>query len=202
MSVALLNRQVLVLNRNWVAVQLCTVRRALGLLCQELALVVTDDFETYDFDSWVDLSQYARAAEFIHTPSTRVAVPDVIKLLHYKGFPPRHVRLSRRNLFLRDNMTCQYCGRTPPNDELTIDHIIPRSRGGKTTWDNVVLACARCNTLKGSRMPHESGLELKRPPAQPHWLACSRHWPPNAGARASSWQKFIDAAYWNVQLKE
>jgi len=201
MTTAVLNRQVLVLNRNWIAIQLCTVRRALGLLCQDLAQVVTGDYETYDFESWVELSQYAQT-DIIRTPSKRVAVPEVIKLKRYKGFPPRHVRLSRRNIFLRDNMRCQYCGQTPHSDDLTIDHVVPRSRGGKTIWTNVVLACARCNAQKGNRLPHEADLALLRRPAEPHWLTCSRHWPPGQDVNASAWQKFVDAAYWNVTLRE
>lgn len=201
MSATILNRQVLVLNRNWVAIQLCTVRRALGLLCGELAEVVADDYETHNFESWLELSQYAQT-DLIHTPSTQVAAPAVIKLIRYKGFPPRKARLSRRNIFLRDDMQCQYCGRAPRGDELTIDHVVPRSLGGRTTWDNVVLACARCNTRKGSKSPEQAGLVLARLPKEPNWLSCSRHWPPTNGAHTSAWQKFVDAAYWNVSLKE
>jgi len=201
MSEAVLKRNVLVLNRHWVAIHLCTVRRALGLLYQDLAEVVTGEYETYDFESWVEVSQYAQT-DMVRTVSMRIAVPEVIKLIRYRGFPPRHVRLSRRNIYLRDNMQCQYCGRTPPNDELTIDHIVPRSRGGKTVWTNVVLACARCNTLKGDRVPRDAGLRLTREPKKPHWLACARRWPPTGPVDTPLWQKFIDAAYWNVALRE
>jgi len=192
---------VLVLNRNWIAVHLCTVRRALGLLCQNLAEVVTEDYGTYNFETWLELSQYAKT-DIIRTPTRQVAIPQVIKLLHYKGFPPRGVKLSRRNIYLRDRMTCQYCGRRPPMEELTIDHIVPRSRGGKTTWTNVVLACSRCNTIKGSRPLRQSGLTLMKEPLEPHWLTVAGSKWPETDASAPLWQKFVDAAYWNVPLKE
>lgn len=201
MSRGLLLRHVLVLNRNWTAIQLCTVRRALGLLYSDLAQVVTEDYGTHTFDSWLELSQYAQT-DIIRTPTRKVAAPQVIKLNRYQGFPPRKVRLSRRNIYLRDQMRCQYCGRKPPHDELTIDHVAPRSRGGKTTWANVALACVRCNTRKGDRLPEEAGMRLARAPSRPHWLACAGTWPPTVDHRTPLWQKFIDAAYWNVPLKE
>jgi len=201
MSQALLSRRVLVLNRNWIAIHLCTVRRALGLLCQNLAEVVTEDYDTYSFESWLELSQYAQT-DIIRTPTSRVVVPQVIKLIRYKGFPPRRVKFSRRNIYLRDNMACQYCGRRPVIEELTIDHIVPKSRGGRTVWGNVALSCSRCNSLKGNRSPREAGMVLLREPVEPHWITCTGGRLPATDERASLWQKFIDAAYWNVSLKE
>ncbi|MCX7047972.1 MAG: HNH endonuclease [Candidatus Sumerlaeota bacterium] len=197
----LLSRRVLVLNRNWIAVHLCTVRRALGLLCENLAEVVTEDYETHDFESWLEVSQYAQT-NIIHTPTRRVAIPEVIKLLRYKGFPPRVVKFSRRNIYLRDRMQCQYCGTYPVIEELTIDHVIPRSQGGKTMWTNVVLACSSCNTRKGSRSPRESGMALLTEPIEPHWLMCAGGKLPSTDEQAPLWQKFIDTAYWNVALRE
>jgi 5-methylcytosine-specific restriction endonuclease McrA len=138
------------------------------------------------------------AVRTISTPSFQIAVPEVIMLTEFSRFPPRQVKFSRRNIYVRDNHTCQYCGVMPPRDELTIDHVIPRSRGGQSLWENVVLACMRCNMKKGSRLPNEAGLKLLTEPHKPHWLACSNF---NVRPIANSlWQKFIDNAYWNTPL--
>src|SRR5690606_25408476 len=111
---AMLNRQVLVLNRYWIAVHVCTVRRALTLIFQELARVVDEDYHTYDFESWRELSAFAnRSDPVIHTPQFQLLLPQVIVLSQYHRMPPRTVKLNRRNIFLRDQYRCQYCGRRP-----------------------------------------------------------------------------------------
>ena len=200
MTQANLEQSVLVLNRNWTAVHVTSARRALVLLYGEHAKVVTDDFATHDFDSWRDLSRFLDDVKTISTPGFNLAVPEVIMLTRFHRFPPRQVKFSRRNIYQRDNHTCQYCGMTPPKDEITIDHVIPRSRGGKTTWENIVLACVKCNTKKGSKSPGEAGLRLLTVPRRPHWLACSQF---NARTGESGlWQKFLDNAYWNTALHD
>jgi len=196
----LLNTSVLVLNRHWTAVHVTTARRALILVYGDHAKVVTDDYATHDFESWRELSAYVDTMKKITTPSYQIAVPEVIMLSRFNKFPPRQVKFSRRNIYLRDNHTCQYCGVLPPKDEITIDHILPRSRGGKTTWENVVLACIRCNTRKGSKLPNEAGLKLRSEPKKPHWLACTQY--NTRTIESSLWQKFIDNAYWNMPLQE
>jgi 5-methylcytosine-specific restriction endonuclease McrA len=199
----MLNQGVLVLNRNWTAIHVCSLRRALVLLVQDLAKVVTEDYQTYDFDSWRDLSQHIAQDGnlFVRTPTFRLLVPEVILLVGYHRMPPRVVKFNRRNIYLRDRYTCQYCGRRPPREDLTIDHITPRSRGGRSTWDNVVLACLKCNVAKGNRTPEEAGLALNRPPKRPHWMATLRH-TLKGGPERPLWQKFVDAAYWNVVLED
>jgi 5-methylcytosine-specific restriction endonuclease McrA len=198
----MLNRQVLVLNRHWVAVHVCTVRRALTLLFQELARVVTADFETYDFQSWRELSAFADGTHpIIHTPNFQMLLPRVIVLSRYQSWPPRLIKFNRGNIFIRDHHTCQYCGRTPREDDLTIDHMIPKSRGGHTVWENVVLACTTCNTKKGNRLPSECGMQPIRAPKKPSWLSTiySIHLDED---NRSLWQKFVDTAYWETRLHE
>ena len=195
-----LNQSVLVLNRHWAAIHVTNANRALVLLYGERAKVVADDYSTHDFNSWRDLSQLIESVSKIATPSFRIAVPEVIILTHYHKVPPRQVKFSRRNIYLRDDHTCQYCGKIPPKEELTIDHVLPRSRGGRTTWENVVLACIKCNMKKGSKLVNEAGMRLMSEPRKPHWLACSQF---TVKAPVSSlWQKFVDSAYWNVPLDE
>jgi 5-methylcytosine-specific restriction endonuclease McrA len=198
----MLNQQVLVLNKHWVAVHVCTVRRALTLLFQELARVVTEDMQTYDFESWRELSEFAEGTHpIIHTPNFVMLPPRVIVLSRYQKCPPRTVKFNRRNIFVRDQYTCQYCGATPKEDDLTIDHIIPKSRGGRTIWENVVLACTICNTEKGSRLPAECGMHPRRTPKKPSWIVALHNVHLDADNR-SLWQKFVDTAYWETKLYE
>ena len=198
----MLNQGVLVLNRNWTAIHICSVRRAMVWLVQDLAQVVGEDYQTYDFASWKDLSLHIeeRGAQFIHTPSFNLLVPEVIRLLNYHRMPPRSVKFNRRNIYLRDDFTCQYCGKRPAREELTIDHITPRSRGGRSTWDNVTLACMRCNVVKSNRTPEEAKMRLLSPPKRPHWMATLRY--SLKGPARPVWNKFVDAAYWHVTLQE
>ncbi len=198
----MLNRQVLVLNRHWVAVHVCSVRRALTLVFQELARVVTEDFETHDFESWRELSQYARQAHpLIHTPCFPLLLPQVIVLSRYQRVPPRNVKFNRRNIFLRDQNQCQYCGCRPREDDLTIDHVVPKSRGGQTAWENIVLACTACNARKGSRLPAECAMTPLRAPKKPPWTITLRHLRIDED-HLTLWQKFLDSAYWEAKLHE
>jgi 5-methylcytosine-specific restriction endonuclease McrA len=197
----MVDRQVLVLNRSWVAVQIATARRAMSLLYQGLARAVHPvDYTLYDFDDWCELSRFVENGLFINTVRLRIRVPEVVILRVFNGFVRQEVRFSRRNIFERDKNTCQYCGRRMPKTDLTLDHVVPRSRGGIDSWNNLVLACMPCNVRKGSRMPEEAHMPLIRRPVKPTWL-------PQLGMRVPtsqliSWQRFVDTAYWDVELRE
>ena len=145
----MINAHVLVLNKSWVAVNVAPAKRALVLLFQGHARVVhPKDYALYDFNDWLEFSRNndgVSAKRYIYTPSARIRLPEVIVLSGYNGFFSPEVRLSRRNIFARDKNICQYCGMKFPRTELTIDHVVPRSRGGARGWDNLVLACAECN---------------------------------------------------------
>ena len=112
----------------------------------------------------------------------------MILLCAFGGLPRMEVAFSRKNLFRRDGYRCQYCDARRPTHELSIDHVIPRSRGGQTSWENCVLACIRCNTKKGDRTPRESGLRLRRAPARPAWSPLHETAPQ---ARPASWRAFL-----------
>jgi len=108
-----------------------------------------------------------RNCKVLHTASEKdpgTPLPVVIRLLYYVKIPHKDIPLTRKNIMHRDNYTCQYCGK---KSDMTIDHVIPRSRGGRDKWDNVVAACLRCNVTKGSRTPREAGYKLARKPARP-----------------------------------
>ena len=198
----MLDRQVLVLNRLWQAVNVCTVRRAFALLFQGHAQVVSGDsrnnFFTHDFLSWMDLSAREPEAEMVHTIAFKVRVPRVIVLLLFDRLPKKEVKFTRHNIFARDKETCQYCGKVFDRRDLNLDHVLPRDKGGQTTWENVVCSCIPCNTRKGNRLPHDAGMHLVRKPKRPKWQPFVSV--TFSGPHHESWKHFIDLAYWNVEL--
>ena len=163
----MLNSSVLVLNRSYLPVHVTTARRAFCLIFSGNALAVNHAYETFDFDAWCRLAP--EGSDEIGTPSGRLRVPRVIVLQHFDRVPRRHVRYSRLNIFARDKFTCQYCGRRPLRSELNLDHVIPRSLGGRTTWENVVASCVDCNRRKGGRTPEQAKLRLLRRPTRPRF---------------------------------
>ncbi len=199
-----LSQHVLVLNRLWQAVNVCTVRRALALLFEGHAQVVLDgadgSFRTFSFSEWRHFSQQQPGHESINTVAFRIRVPRVILLLLFDRVPRKEVTFTRHNIFERDKNTCQYCGRVFDRKDLNLDHVIPRDRGGPTTWENIVCSCIVCNTRKANCTPQEAGMHLIRKPKKPKWrpfvqinLDLPYH---------DSWKHFLDLAYWNVELGE
>lgn len=190
---------VLVLNNLYQAVQVTGVRRAFRLFCAGRARAVERDFSTYDFDNWCDLPPEV-GDDVIRTPRKTIRIPRVIQLLHYDRLPRRDVRFTRRNIFFRDRNRCQYCGRSFVQRDLNLDHVVPLSRGGVSSWENVVCACIRCNSRKGNRTPAEAGMTLVRAPKRPGAHPVLRSgW---LGPRYEEWRTFLDEAYWNVELEE
>ncbi len=197
-----LNKQVLVLNRLWQAVHVTTVRRALALLFQGHAQVVLGDddgvFQTFSFDEWRYFSEEEPHDESIGGISFRVRVPRVIVLAVFDKLPRKEVKFTRHNIFERDKNTCQYCGKIFERKDLNLDHVIPRDRGGPTTWENIVCSCIPCNTRKANRTPHEAHMHLIRQPRKPRWRPFVEF---NLGReKHESWKRFLDIAYWNVEL--
>ena len=135
--------------------------------------------------------------QVVNSPSFALRLPSVISLKEYV-VALRMPAFTRFNVFLRDRFSCQYCGVALPSHDLTFDHVIPRSRGGRTTWENVVTACAPCNLRKGGRMPSRAGLTPKRPPARPSSYELQengRQFPPNF--LHESWRDYL---YWDTEL--
>lgn len=197
-----LNKQVLVLNRLWQAVHICSARRAFVLLYQGYAQVVSTDpediYATYDFASWQDVSERKPEAEMACTITRKLRIPRVIVLSHYDRLPKKEIRFTRHNIFERDKNTCQYCYIRFDRKDLNIDHVIPRDKGGKTTWENVVCSCIPCNSRKGNKLPREAGMQLLKTPEKPKWRPFIHF---TFGVEAdASWQHFLDVAYWNVEL--
>ena len=147
-------QRVLVLNATYEPLSIISVQRAVVLLLKEKAELVE------------------AAAERLHASCMSVPVPLVIRLVYFVRIPqPVMLTPTRRSVALRDNYTCQYCGQAPGRGQLTLDHVLPRSRGGQTTWENVVAACRACNMRKGDRTPEEAHMSLRRHPSRPHYIA-------------------------------
>ena len=201
-SASVLNTKVLVLNRAYLPIHITSVRRACSLLYQGIARAVDEQYQTFDFESWATLSASVHD-ETIGRVGRSMRVPRVILLVAYDRVPKRHVRFSRFNVYARDRNTCQYCGRAFPRSELNLDHVVPRSQGGTSTWENVVCSCLRCNRLKGGCSPEQAGMALLRRPFRPNWTPfVLETW---SLRRHREWLPFlstVDAAYWNTELVE
>jgi len=198
----MLDTSVLVLNRVYQPIHVTSVRRAISLLYQGVARALDEQFRLFDFESWAELAA-AADAEAIRTPTRAIRVPRVIVLVAHAQLPRHRIRFSRINVYARDESTCQYCGRRLPRSELNLDHVVPRSRGGSTSWENVVCSCGPCNLRKGGRTPEEAAMRLLRQPARPQWTAVFR-----AAARRAFYRQWVpflglvDAAYWNAELRD
>jgi 5-methylcytosine-specific restriction endonuclease McrA len=140
--------------------------------CRPLCAIPWERAILLDMSDKVDVMEYYD--EVVRSPTAEYPLPAVVRLRQYLRVRARPVALTRRNLILRDGCTCQYCGGRPPLRDLTMDHVVPRSRGGDTSWENVVLACGTCNRAKGARTPREAGLPLAAPPRVPGFLPTTR----------------------------
>jgi len=167
-----LQQPVLVLNASYEPINICGARRALVLVLKGGA------------------SAEEESAHAVHSARSSLRLPSVIRLLEYRRIPHQTRALSRKNILMRDRYTCQYCHRVLPSGELTLDHVIPRSRAGESAWENLVACCHRCNNKKGSRTPEEAGMKLLRQP-KPFSLHTSRHLMRMLGKGEAQWRKYL-----------
>ena len=163
---------VLVLNASYEPINICAARRALVLVLKGVA-------------SAEETSLHA-----VHSARSAVHLPSVIRLLEYRRIPRQTRALSRKNILMRDRYTCQYCHKTLPSAELTLDHVVPRSRAGESAWENLVACCNPCNNRKGNRTPDEAGMKLLRQP-RPFSLHTSRHLMRMLGKGDAQWRKYL-----------
>jgi len=163
---------VLVLNATYEPINVCAARRALVLVLKGVA------------------SAEEESRFIFRSPSRSFRVPSVIRLLEYRRIPFQGRALSRKNILMRDRNTCQFCARTLPAAELTLDHIVPRSRGGESTWDNLVACCHPCNNRKGDRLLEEAGMKLLRRPRS-FTLHTSRQLMRMMGRKDEAWRKYL-----------
>jgi 5-methylcytosine-specific restriction endonuclease McrA len=171
-SVYRLHQPVLVLNASYEPVNICAARRAVVLVLKGIAAPE-------------ELSPHKLRGSRHEYP-----VPSVIRLLEYRRIPHQSRALSRKNILMRDRYTCQYCHKSGAGANLTLDHVVPRSRGGETAWENLVACCHECNNHKGNRTPEEAGLKLTRQP-RPFSLHTSRHLMRLLARGEDQWQKYL-----------
>lgn len=183
---------VLILNRSWCPVQICDWKKAISLIYQDAAKPLDMDFVSYTFKDWTDFSASTTAKDYpkVHSSSLQIAIPEVITLTKYDRLPIRDVKYSRQTLFERDGYRCAYCGGIFQKHELTVDHIIPRSKGGMTTFLNTISSCKSCNFTKADRTPEQAGMHLLFRPKKPKWISplhkVGKH------AQLKSWQRFME----------
>src|SRR5246127_4222582 len=163
---------VLVLNASYEPINVCAARRALVLVLKGVAMTEEEN------------------GHFLHSARVAMRLPSVIRLLEYRRIPHQSRALSRKNILLRDRNSCQYCGTVLPASELTLDHVMPRSRGGSSTWENLVACCHECNRRKGNRTPTEAGMKLMKEP-RPFNLHTSRHIMRLLGHSDDKWRKYL-----------
>lgn len=184
------------LNRLWQPVNIVGILRAMSLLFRGRASAIHADssgaHRVYSAEEWLkfSLALPPPEGEAVRSPCVVLRVPRVLLLGAYDRVPRREIRFSRRNVYLRDANTCQYCGRTFRDEELNLDHVVPRDMGGKTNWDNIVTACVRCNSRKANRLPEQAGMSLRRVPAKPRWrlvVASSL-----SAAEIEAWREFLE----------
>ena len=189
------------------AVRVTTAKRAFSLLYRDLAEVVhieDGQYLSYDFESWREVSELKEqfephAHDWVRTVRFSLVVPRIIRLAIYDRLPRRGVKFNRRNIFARDGGHCQYCGKKFPTSELSLDHVIPRSQGGRSTWENIVCCCLDCNVSKGGRTPQQAHIKLIAAPRKPRRSPVINM--KMSHSRYRSWKQFLDHAYWNVELK-
>jgi 5-methylcytosine-specific restriction endonuclease McrA len=167
-----MNSRVLVLNSTYEPINVCTTRRAIVLILKGVAR-----------------TEERHEAE-LHSARARIPAPSVIRLTEYVHIPFERKSLSRKNILLRDHYTCQYCGKVFNPSELTLDHVIPKSRGGSSNWDNLVACCKRCNNRKGNAMPEEVGMKLVKRP-QSFSMHVNRQIMRYLGRTDAAWRKYL-----------
>lgn len=209
MTVDALDSRVLVLNKNYQPINIISVKRALNKVINGRAEIINIEDESYvgyDITSWSELSFLKKECgidetdEIIGNEAFSLIAPTVIRSLYYdKSYHPP-IRLSRKNIFLRDGNICQFCGKKFPVEQLTIDHVLPRAQGGINAWTNLVCSCYRCNNKKGCRTPEEAGMKLLHKPVKPEQFSVFEI--PKGTKKYKNWDAFISDIYWATELKE
>ena len=184
-----LNSPVLMLNKSWVAVGTTTVKDALVAMSRGRARgLCTNSFQLYDWAEWIDSENPPETNYYINSSSGDIAAPEIIVSKYYNSVHMKSMLIGNRAVYRRDNYTCQYCGKKCNTDELSLDHIVPRCRGGKTSWTNVVTSCVPCNQRKADRSLAQMGWQLNPQPRKPKWSPIAHI---SKQARPESWSQLV-----------
>jgi len=198
-----LSEPVLVLNKGFQAIHVIVAKKAISLLYQDVAEAVDETFNYHPFDIWCMLSAQDNGSNHnynhLHSSTLTVRIPHVIRLIKYDKLPLRDLMFNRKNIYARDRNQCQYCGQHFKQEELTFDHVVPKCKGGKNSFENVVTCCVTCNHSKGDRTPSEARMRLVQRPVKPRWrsfvkVPFSRLKP----VKTRLWQEFLKKPYWEL----
>jgi len=209
---AVLNLNVLSLNRSYQPLGIVTLKKAIKSVIKGRAEIIkvneAGHYYSYNLTSWTELSSLKKMLEeedgtedwLVDESDLAIEAPRIIRYLDHDKTYFRGVKFNRKNLFIRDNYTCQYCGASGKDSNLQLEHIIPKARGGKATWLNTVCACHSCNTKKGSRTPEEAGMKLIKKPFVPKFIPTHRV--QFEEEKYTSWKSFVSDLYWNTELED
>jgi hypothetical protein len=189
---------VLILNRNFIPIQICDWQKCMSLIFQESASPLDRDYIAYSYEDWIAFSnKNSDIYPTIGVVDGKLALPEIITLKKYDRLPTRDVKFSRMSLVDRDKHTCAYCGGIFDKKHLTIDHIIPRAQGGKTTWMNTISACFTCNNVKANRTPEQANMHLRFKPRKPEWFSPFNNLKPDHPCK--SWNHFMQKVSMKVE---
>jgi len=184
-----LKSPVLVLNKTWTAIGTSTVRHSLVAMFRGAANgLCVETFTLFDWDMWLSHEQPPKVNGTVLTVRGPIPAPEVIVLTRYDRLHAMQPSFDGRGVFIRDSYHCQYCKKRFPLHLLTVDHVLPRSRGGETSWENCVSACTECNQRKADRTPKEAGMPLPKVPAKLRWDPVLKVSPT---ARPESWRSLL-----------
>lgn len=187
------------------AIHIVDWKKAMTLVYQGHADVVDENYRSFNFNDWAELSAQMKdsPAGFVHTPTLKIAVPEIIRLTRYDKLPKTDVKFTRKNIYEHYKHTCCYCGVKFSTHDLNLDHVMPKSRGGKSDWANIVTSCIECNSRKDNRTPEEAGMKLLIKPSKPRWRGTVTLLNISSPMKfKKSWQNVIDSAYWNSELED
>ena len=198
MNCAIQNAKVLVINKSWLAFGIINLEKAISKVMSLYAdgtpkariVDPINDFRSFDWSDWTKLKP-DNGEKSIKTVNSFLRIPEVIQYTKYDKLPSRKIHYNRRTIYLRDNNQCQYCS---SKNDLSLDHVVPRCQGGLTTWENVVVACVKCNLRKAGRTPQEAGMRLLKIPSKPRSNIFA------TTIRIKSWEAFLGEAYWMTEL--
>lgn len=194
--------KVLVLNKGWNPIAVINLKKAMGLITKVEAdgqpkakiLDASKEFQLFSWDDWATL--IAKDDEpVIRSINKSFKIPEIILLTNHNKLPQQRTNFNRRTIYRRDNNTCQYCNSKPGVSLLSIDHVIPRSQGGKSTLENCVLACVTCNGKKANRTPEQARMKLLKQPTKPRFTLHKHEY------HCESWEQVLGVMYWNVELE-
>lgn len=187
------NDSVLVLNKNWVAVNVAPARDIFGRLFNDHCRIL-HDMNPHKFNEWRELSYGYTGEDVVRTPKYQLRVPSVAILVLYDRLPKKEVRFVRESVYERDRFTCLYCGQRFEKHLLNLDHIVPREHGGETTWENIATSCVACNSFKSNRTPEQAGMKLISVPRKPSWRTlCNMRF---SSVMKPDWGPFLNIASW------